>query len=180
MAFFTSRADALKIHITTQNLIAALRADNILNSNGARSRIQGNIIHLTAGDASNMRVICHHGIESSLSVTHVKPPDPPTRRELIEVSIYCSEADPRESRFNHLVDIVCCRMGFHLTQLFKENPLLLRHPLLSRAHMNPCNSETITRLYRINDNSYYYPNMLSSPLIQSLMKNIPEKVIHDC
>jgi len=125
----------MKIHLTSQNFIAALASYNILNSNSVHNRIQGNIIHLAAGDATDMQVIIYHGIESSLRLTHVKPPDLSTGRELFEVSIYCSEADPRESRFNHLINIICRRMGFHLAQLFKDNPLLPCHPVLYLAHI---------------------------------------------
>ncbi len=77
-----------------------------------------------------MSVIIYNGIESSLAFNHVKPADLSAGRELIEVSIYSSEADPRDSRFNHLIHIVCRRMGFHLAQFFKDNPLLFCHPLL--------------------------------------------------
>ncbi len=82
-----------------------------------------------------MHVIIDHGIESSLRLTNVKPADLSARRELFEVPIYCSEADPRESRFDHLKNFIRRRMGFHLAQLFKDNPLLPCHPVLYLAHI---------------------------------------------
>jgi hypothetical protein len=96
--------------------------------------IQGNIINPTAGYATDVRMIVHIRIESSLTLGQIQPPDVTPGGQVFEVPVYRSQAYAGERLPDRFIDVIGRRMTAHLFQLFQYHHPLPGHPLLPVVH----------------------------------------------